>query len=64
VVRRQDEKKELWFFINDGDSPATIEKMPNQGFDLISNQPVGGPLTLEPNEVAVIQTTPEATPGV
>ena len=63
VVRRQDEQKELWFFINDGDEPATIEKTPNEGTDLITNQPVNGPLTLEPNGVAVIRTRREATPG-
>ena len=64
VVRREDDKKELWFFINDSDAPATIDKLPAQGLDLITNQPVEAALTLEPNGVAVIQTTREATPGV
>lgn len=64
VVKRQDDEKELWFFINDRDEPATIEKTPNEGVDLVTNQPVTGPLTLEPNGVAVIQTTRAATPGV
>ncbi len=56
VVRRQDENKEIWFFINTTDACLTIEKTPN-GLNLINNQPADGPLTLEPNQVAVIQTT-------
>ena len=63
VVRRQDENKEIWFFINTTDACLTIEKTPN-GLNLITNQPADGPLTLEPNQVAVIQTTREATPGI
>ncbi len=63
VVRREDGKKRLWFFINESDAPATIHKLPAPGVDLIADRPVDGPLTLEPNEVAVIETSAEAMPG-
>jgi beta-galactosidase len=64
VVRRQAEDKEIWFFINDTDQPAILEKTPNGGIDLFSGIAVVEPLTLEPNGVAVIQTTRTSAPGV
>jgi beta-galactosidase len=64
VVCRKSDEKELWFFINDSDKPAEIEKAPAEGVDLIADQAVEGAFTLEPNGVAVIQTTRSATPGI
>ena len=61
---RQPGAKELWFFINENEAPATIEKLPADGFDLVSNQPASGPFSLPPNGIAVIQAAREATPGV
>ena len=56
VVCRKNEKREVWFFINTADEPAKVWSLPEDGFDLLANQPAGlGPLTLEPNGVAVIQ---------
>lgn len=56
VVCRQDEKKEVWFFINTSDAVAEIELLPENGFNLIANQSVNsGPHSLTPNEVLVIQ---------
>ena len=56
VVKRQDETKELWFFINHGETPITLEKAPAGGVDLITGQQVSDMLTLPPNGVAVVQT--------
>jgi beta-galactosidase GanA len=53
VVRRESSTRRLWFFINHDDAPVTLESLPS-GHDLVSNLPVGGPLTLPPNAVAVI----------
>jgi beta-galactosidase len=64
VVCRKDSQKEVWFFINTSDAPATIETLPDEGVDLLADRPAAGPLTLAPNEVAVIQTTRAATPGI
>ncbi len=64
VTRREDGNKELWFFINDSDAPATLERVPAKGFDLVANQPAQAPLALEPNGVAVIQAPKSATPGI
>lgn len=64
VVRRQDEQKELWFFINDSDSEVEIDNVPNKGLNLITNQETSLPLVLPPNGVAVIQTNRSATPGI
>ena len=54
VVRRQDGAKRLWFFINDSDAPATVNKLP-KGLDLMTGQPAAGRLTLERNGVALIR---------
>jgi beta-galactosidase len=64
VVKRQDQEKEVWFFINTTESPVTIERVPEGGQDLITDQPAAGPLELAGNGVAVIQTSRKATPGV
>jgi len=64
VVRRKDDQKEVWFFINTSDGPATLEKLPDKGHDLLADRPASGLLTLAPNDVAVIQTTAEATPAI
>jgi beta-galactosidase len=64
VVCRQSAEKELWFFINGSETPATIERVPPGGQNLVTGQPAAEPLTLAPNDVAVIQAPREATPGV
>jgi beta-galactosidase len=65
VVCRKDAQKEVWFFINTLDTPAEIEKLPEDGFDLIANQNSGDHArTLAPNDVAVIQTARKSTPGI
>ena len=62
---RKDAQKEVWFFINTLDEALEIERLPESGFDIIANQPAGdGPRTLAPNEVAVIQTSRSAAPGI
>ena len=52
----------------DDDEPQVLVsdiRMPGgSGLDLLANRPAAGPLTLAPNEVAVIQTTRPATPGI
>ena len=64
VVKRQDDEKELWFFINHKDAPATIPSIPEDGINLISGQAARSPLILAPNDVAVIQTPLSATPAI
>lgn len=55
VTCRKARGKEVWFFINATDAPAVIPTLPTNGFDLITNRPATAPLTLMPNDVAVIQ---------
>jgi beta-galactosidase len=64
VVCRRSEEKEVWFFINYSDAPARLERVPQGGTNLITGQPAEGELTLQPNDVAVIQVARGATPGV
>ena len=64
VVKRQDEQREVWFFINHGETSAEIERIPEQGSDLLHEGLAEGPLTLMPNGVAVIQTSRRATPAI
>jgi beta-galactosidase len=64
VVCRQNEEKEVWFFINYSEQPARLERLPQGGTNLITGQPVEDGLELPPNEVAIIQVAHDATPGV
>jgi beta-galactosidase len=64
VIKRQDNEHEVWFFINHGDVPAEIERVPEHGIDLLRGEPAEHSLTLMPNDVAVIQTTRSATPTI
>lgn len=65
VSCRKDAAKEVWFFINTSDTPLTIERLPQSGFDLIAGAPAGdGPRILAPNDVVVIQTNRADTPGI
>jgi beta-galactosidase GanA len=43
VVRRQDAKKQLWFFINHNDEPVKLKT------------PAGKPATLKPNDVLIVR---------
>ncbi len=54
-VVRQGADHRLTFLINHQDSAVTIPHPP-AGHDLISDAPVSGPLTLEPNGVAVVRS--------
>lgn len=53
AVCRTDGEKAVWFFINVSDAPATLASLP-PGEDLLGGRPAAGPLTLAPNDVAVI----------
>jgi beta-galactosidase len=64
VVKRQDEQREVWFFINHSAEPVEIERVPEHGTDLITGEKQEGPLTLPGYGVAVIQTTRGATPAI
>lgn len=64
VVKRQDDEKEIWFFINHNEQPVTIDKLPDGSFDLINDEEAVEPYTLTPNDVGVFKTTREATSGI
>lgn len=64
VVKRQDDEREIWFFINHEDTPAEISRTPEHGVDLLHDLPVEGPLTLDAYGVAIIQTARGATPAI
>jgi hypothetical protein len=51
-VVRQGSSHRLTFLINHNAAPAMLPAPPS-GCDLISEKPIGGPLTLAPNAVAV-----------
>jgi beta-galactosidase len=54
VVRREDGRKRLWFFINDGEQEAVVSRTP-PGQNLITGHRTGNTLTLQPHDVAVIR---------
>lgn len=64
VVKREDEEKEIWFFVNYNEEPVVIENLPDGSFDLTNNEEAEEPYTLMPNDVAVFKTTREATSGI
>ncbi len=54
IVRRDGQTHHLWFCINHADQPITLNNLP-PGTDLITGKLVDSPLTLNPNDVAVIE---------
>jgi beta-galactosidase len=56
VVRRQDNRRQLWFFLNHNDRPVTIARPP-QGEELLTGKVVKGALKLPANGVAVVHST-------
>jgi beta-galactosidase len=59
VVRRVSADRTLWFVINHHDEPSIVN-VP-AGHDLVTDEPVTGPLELPARGVAVIQTIPAAS---
>jgi beta-galactosidase len=64
VSLRKDAEKAIWFFNNTSEETLSIEKLPGEAFDLVRDAPAAEPLVLEPNGVAIIQTTNAQTPAI